>query len=334
MDLLIAGIVILLLAVVPMVLYALVLWWFDRYEKEPLGLIIAAFLWGAVPAVIFSLIAQLLFDIPISNLVRPGIGSELLEASLIAPLTEEPFKGLALLLLVLFFRREIDSPIDGVLYGGLVGFGFAATENVFYFIDAYSQQGLGGVLELSLYRAALFGLNHALFTGCTGLGLAVARTSPRWPIKIIAPLVGLGAAIALHAIHNTGASLAGSLCWPLLVSLASDWLGVLALVGILIWVSVREQQTIIRYLADEVQAGALSQRDYFVIQSYWRRVGERLRALFQANFGRWLRLGRYYRLATELAFAKQRWVAFGREPDSARRIEALRRQLYELRKTL
>lgn len=334
MELLIAGIVILLVAIVPMVIYALVLWWFDRYEKEPLGLIVAAFLWGAVPAVIFSLIAQILFDVPISILVSPGLGSDLLGASLIAPLTEEPFKGLALLLLVLFFRREIDSPLDGVLYGGLVGFGFAATENVFYFADAYSQQGLGGVMELSLYRALLFGLNHALFTGCVGLGFGIARTSPRWLVKIGAPLLGLGAGIILHAVHNAGATLAGSLCWPLLVSLASDWLGALALLVVLVWLSFREQRTIIHYLADEVQAGAISQRDYFIIQSYWRRMGERLRVLFQANFSRWLRLGKYYRLATELAFVKQRWIAFGREPESAKRVEELRRQLYELRKML
>ena len=47
---------VLVVGILPMIVYAFVLWWFDRYEKEPLGLLIAAFLWGAIPAIIFSLI--------------------------------------------------------------------------------------------------------------------------------------------------------------------------------------------------------------------------------------------------------------------------------------
>ena len=50
-----------------------------------------------------------------------------LYAMLVAPASEELAKGLALLALLLFFRREIDSVVDGVLYGCLVGFGFSAT---------------------------------------------------------------------------------------------------------------------------------------------------------------------------------------------------------------
>jgi RsiW-degrading membrane proteinase PrsW (M82 family) len=334
MEALIAVVAILILAVVPMFLYALILWWFDRYEKEPLVLLAAAFLWGAVPAVIFSLITQVLFDIPISLLVEPGLGAELLGASLIAPITEEPFKGLMLLLLLLLFRQEIDSPLDGIVYGGLVGFGFAATENLFYFFDAYGLGGLGGVLELSFFRTLLFGLNHALFTGCTGLGIALARTSPHWPVKIGGPILGLAAGTTLHAIHNTGATLAGALCWPLLVSLVADWGGVLTLVGILIWTANRERAWITRYLVEEIRFGTIGPRDYRVIQSYWRRVGQRVQALAQGDFARWRWLGRYYRLATELAFAKHRWATFGPEGETQARIERLRRELYELRKRL
>lgn len=334
MEIVIAGLAILILAIVPMIFYALILWWFDRYEKEPLPLIVISFLWGAVPAVIFSLIAQIILDLPLSVLVRPGIGADLLSASLIAPITEEPFKGLALLLLLLLFRREIDTPLDGIIYGGLVGFGFATTENVFYFFDAYGLGGLGGVLELAFFRAMLFGLNHALFTGCTGLGFALARTSPNWAVKIGAPVLGLGAGMSLHAIHNAGATLTGATCWPLLISLVADWGGVVALLGIMIWTSRREQSWISRYLVEEVRIGIIGPRDYEVIRSYWKRVGERVRTLSGGNFDRWQRLGRYYRLATELAFAKHRWATFGPEQDTGMRIERLRRELYELRRTL
>ncbi len=52
------------------------------------------------------------------------------------------------------------------------------------------------------------------------------------------------------------------------------------------------------------------------------------------NVQRWWRLGRYYRLASELAFAKRRQDAFGQEKNTAQKLEQLRRELYELRKQL
>jgi RsiW-degrading membrane proteinase PrsW (M82 family) len=244
--------------ILPMLVYALILWWFDRYEKEPLGLLIASFLWGAVPAIIFSLIVELVLDVPISRFVEP-VTASLIGAAVVAPVAEEVFKGVALLLLLVFFRKEIDSPLDGIIYGGLVGFGFAAVENVFYFAGAFFESGLGGLASLAVFRAFAFGLNHALYTGLTGLGLALARTVPiRW-VKIGGPMAGLVLGMVAHAVHNGSVMLGAELCWPFLVAVASDWGGVLILLVVVIWVSVRERLWISTYLADEVR-GALLRR--------------------------------------------------------------------------
>ena len=334
MDILIGLLGILILGFVPMTLYSLILWWFDRYEREPAGLLIVAFLWGAVPAIIFSVIAQLIFEIPISILVGRGLGAQLIGAGLVAPLTEEPFKGLALLLLLLLFRREIDTPLDGIVYGGLVGFGFAATENALYFLGEFGMSGLAGVLGLAFFRALVFGLNHALFTACTGLGFALAHTSPNRAIRFSAPILGLGAGMALHAIHNIGTSLGSALCWPLIFSVIADWGGVLAFLGILGWISYREQRWISEHLEEEVDAGTIGPQDYQIIQSYWRRTKKRLEALFQGGFAWWRQLGKYYRLATELAFLKQRQASHGEKKETTMHIEELRRELYTLRKEL
>jgi RsiW-degrading membrane proteinase PrsW (M82 family) len=334
MEILVGLLAVLLLAFVPMALYSLILWWFDRYEREPVGLLLVAFLWGAIPAVIFSVIAQLIFDIPISILVGRNLGAQLIGAGLVAPLTEEPFKGLALLLLVLLFRREIDTPLDGIVYGGLVGFGFAATENALYFLGEFGMSGLAGVLGLAFFRALVFGLNHALFTACTGLGFALTRTSPNKALRFSAPVLGLTVAIVLHAIHNTGTTLGSTLCWPLIFSIASDWGGVLAFFGILIWISHREKRWISEHLEDEVDAGTIGLQDYKITQSYWRRLKTRIQALFQGDFTRWRRLGKYYRLATELAFLKQRQASHGEKKETTIHKEELRRELYTLRKEL
>lgn len=334
MDILVGLLAVLILAFVPMALYSLILWWFDRFEREPVGLLIVAFLWGAVPAIIFSVIAQLIFEIPIAILVGQNLGAQLIGAGLVAPLTEEPFKGLALLLLLLLFRREIDTPLDGIVYGGLVGFGFAATENALYFLGEFGMSGLAGVLGLAFFRALVFGLNHALFTACTGLGFALAHTSPNKAIRFSAPVLGLGAGTALHAIHNIGSSLGSALCWPLLISLISDWGGVLAFLGILGWISYREKRWISEHLEDEVDAGTIGPQDYQIVQSYWRRLKRRAQALLQGNFTQWRQLGKYYRLATELAFLKQRQKSHGENKETTMHMEELQRELYTLRKEL
>jgi len=318
----------LVFGLVPMIVYALILWWFDRYEKEPIGLVIAAFLWGAVPAIIFSVIVELVLDIPISSFVEPGTAN-LVGAAVVAPVVEEIVKAGALVLLLLLFRREIDSLLDGIIYGGLVGFGFAAVENVLYFANALSEGGLGGVVFLAILRAFVFGLNHALFTGLTGLGIALARTSPNWLIKIGAPLVGLATGIVAHAIHNGTVTFAAELCWPCLLTAISDYGGALLMFGIIIWASLRERQWIVQFLADEVQQGTLSQEQYEIVCSYWKRVAARWSVLFTGDFKRWWGLGRFYQQATELAFNKHRLTRFPHEQDTRAHIVRLRGQVAE-----
>jgi RsiW-degrading membrane proteinase PrsW (M82 family) len=329
MVVLVGALLVITVGILPMIAYALILWWFDRYEKEPLALLIAAFLWGAIPSIVFSLVTELVLDVPISQFIEP-VTASLIGAAVIAPFVEEVFKGLALLVLVLFFRKEFDSPLDGIIYGGLVGFGFAAVENAFYFAGEFMESGAGGVALLAVFRAFLFGLNHALFTGLTGLGLALARTSPNLLVKVGAPILGFSAGMAAHAVHNGSVTLGADLCWPCLIAFASDWGGVLILFVVIVWSTVREKQWIIDFLADEVELGILSRTDYRVICSYTRRLATRAEALFGGEFRRWWDLGRYYRLATKLAFNKRRLVHFPTERDTRAEVVLLRKQVSEL----
>ncbi|MGD2103748.1 MAG: PrsW family intramembrane metalloprotease [Anaerolineae bacterium] len=314
------------LGVVPMAVYALLLWWFDRYEKEPLGLLVAAFVWGAVPAVVFSLVAELALGVSMSQLVRPERAS-LVEAALIAPVAEEVFKGGALLLLFVFFRREVDSAIDGILYGGLVGFGFAAVENTLYFGSSLIEGGFGQFALVALFRAFLFGLNHALFTGLFGLGVAWSTSASSAAAKVGAPAVGLSLGMVAHATHNASVTLGGELGWPCLIAFTSNWVGVAFLVGVLVWCSLRERRWIDHWLGEEVDKGTLSEEDFNVVSSYVARLAERADALLAGDLNRWWRLGRYYRLATELAFSKRRLAGSPEDVVARERVERLRTQV-------
>ncbi|HDQ70886.1 MAG TPA: PrsW family intramembrane metalloprotease [Chloroflexi bacterium] len=331
MGALLAFFSILAIGILPMVVYALILWWFDRYEKEPVGLLLAAFLWGAIPAVIFSLIVELVLDIPISHFVAPGM-ADAVSVTVVAPIAEEIFKGLAVFLLLLLFQHELDSPLDGIIYGGLVGFGFAAVENIFYLGSAFLTSGVAALAFLTVVRVFLFGLNHALFTGLTGLGVALARTSPRLGVKIAAPPAGLLLGIAAHSVHNLSVTLAATLVWPCLIAILFGWGGVLFLFIVIVWASARERQWIVTFLADEIEKGTLSQRDYDVVCSYTRRLDERAKALTAGDFRRWWNLGCYYRLATKLAFDKRHLMLLSNENEKVARsrVAQLRQQVVEL----
>lgn len=287
-------------AVVPTIVYVLILWWFDRYEKEPRRLLWTAFLWGAVPAIIISVIGESVLGEPLAQLGEQG--AQLVASSVLAPLVEELTKGLALLLLCIFFHREFDDVLDGIIYGATVGFGFAMTENVFYFMNSFHQGGVESLSGLVLMRSLVFGLNHALFTSIFGATLGYARNSKRTSWRWLAPLLGLLGAMLLHGIHNLFTSLADTLCFGLLISIAADWGGVLVILAVILLSARKEQQWIASYLRPEVDSGLITQQDYDMISSYRNRQAALWRARLQLNRGEVRRVGKLTQLATDLAF--------------------------------
>jgi len=130
MTCLLGTILSILVTLLPSLFAIVILWWLDRYEKEPLWLASIVFLWGAVPTILLSLIAQIVLDFPLAAVFGPSILYEAAGASIIAPITEETFKGLILLAIFLVYRREFDGVMDGIFYGALVGFGFSVVADV------------------------------------------------------------------------------------------------------------------------------------------------------------------------------------------------------------
>ena len=96
-----------LATLVPSLIAIVILWWLDRYEKEPLWLLSIIFFWGAIPTVIMALIAQIVLDVPVSLLFGKSILYSLTNLSVIAPLTEETFKSLIIYSSILTPNSEI-----------------------------------------------------------------------------------------------------------------------------------------------------------------------------------------------------------------------------------
>ena len=325
---------VLFLSFVPMFLYALVLWWFDRYEKKPLPLLIAAFLWGAIPSIILALIFELILDIPIVALSPNQLTYDLLGASVVAPLAEEGVKALALLILLLFLRREIDSPMDGLIYGGIVGFGFAAVENVFYLFSAYAEEGISGVLFLAFLRAGIFGLNHAMYTGFTGLGIAISLEIRNKALKPVLIVAGFSIAVLTHALHNAFATVTsynGSF-FPLLIALILDWGGVVVMLAVAIGTFILERRRIITYGEELVKAHVIPKDEVDVLKSTFRRRLARLKTLFGGNIQGWWTMRRYHYKVTKAAFAWHRMQHS--DADNRQRLVQLEQQFQALRKEL
>jgi RsiW-degrading membrane proteinase PrsW (M82 family) len=302
-------------ALVPTLFYVLLIWWLDHFEKEPLWLLAIAFLWGAVPAALLSVIAELILDIPVTMLGGEGLAAQLVSSSFNAPLVEESFKGIALIGLVLTFRREFDDVLDGIIYGAMIGFGFAFTENsLAYFLPILLQEGLEAGLLNILLRSIVFGLNHAFWTGIVGAAVGYARLTPDRGRKLLVPLGGWLLAVILHGIHNAGATLVEqTLYLSLAVSLAVDWGGVLLLLAVALLVLRTERRWIERGLAEEVRRGALSCQEFQLLRSARSRWRVRWAAWRQGGRQAHRCVGRYFQCATELAFKKQHLRSLGDE---------------------
>jgi len=254
-------------AVIPTVLYVLLLYWADRYEREPIWLVVVAFVWGAIPAVIVSLFGELVLGWPWID-APDSITGAIIEGAVIAPVVEELAKGVALLLIFLFMYQEFDGVLDGIVYGALIGFGFGMTENFFYFIGAYDEGGFQQLSVVIFLRALLFGLNHAFYTGLTGIGLGLARLFRAPGARWLWGIVGLTVAIIAHSLHNLGASLAAvdSAGLGLSIFVAIAGIGLVVLAMLLAW--QHERGCIRRELVEEV-GGVLTAEEYLLLTERW-----------------------------------------------------------------
>ena len=194
--------VLLLLYIVPVVL---VIRWLDLYEREPRSLLIGAFLWGSLVALMFSGLGNDAWGVVVAKLFGAEFASQW-SAALTAPVIEETYKYLGVVVLYLIARAEFDDLIDGFVYGALIGLGFAVAEDVYYFIFVFGGD-VPSVIQGFWIRVVASGLyGHVTFTGIAGIGFAyfVTRRLDQPLSRRLLIAVGLLLmAIAAHFIWNS-----------------------------------------------------------------------------------------------------------------------------------
>jgi RsiW-degrading membrane proteinase PrsW (M82 family) len=303
-------------AVLPVPTFIFLVLQLDRYEHEPWQVLVAAFLWGALVATLIAAIFNDLIGAVVTALVGKEIG-EVVTSSAVAPIVEESAKGFALLLLYWIVRDEFDNVLDGIVYGSLVGIGFAMTENILYFGRTFQEEGVTGLEVLFYVRVVLGGFGHALYTGTTGAGLGFAReTTHRWLIPIVVP----GAYVLAVLQHASWNFLAGAVVPALLpedlsplivllvvmpltsLILTAPGLLALLLIAVLAW---RRERAVIRdHLLDEVGRGVLSPEEYACLPSWRCRFRAELATLRRRGIRAYFAHRDVHQAATELAFRK------------------------------
>ena len=305
-------------------LFATILYWLDRYEKEPILLLGGVFLWGAVIAAGSAFLINTVLGIGVSIFTGSSLATDLATGSLIAPLVEETLKGLAVVAVFIVFHREFDSVLDGIIYAGVAALGFAATENTYYIYNyGFLESGWGGLLSLTFVRVILVGWQHPFYTSFIGIGLALARTYRSWWVRIIAPILGWSVAMFTHGFHNTLASLLGG-TQGMIIGAAFDWAGWLIMFAIIIWATWSERQTLRKYLAAEVTSGVITPALYHTASSAWLQMFARLVSLFT---GRYSKTVRFYQLCGEYAHKQRQLAGLGDEGGNQAIIQQIRTEL-------
>jgi RsiW-degrading membrane proteinase PrsW (M82 family) len=169
-------------AIVPGFALLAYFYWKDRYDAEPLPMVLKMFLTGV------------LIVIPIM-IVQRGLtflwGDSPFTFSFVISAGVEEFFKWFVLYHIIYNHTEFDEPYDGIVYAVAVSLGFATLENVLY---AFLEPATIGTLTM---RAFLPVSGHALFGVFMGYSLGRAKFSVGRKVKL-----HLGLALLLPVIWH------------------------------------------------------------------------------------------------------------------------------------
>jgi protease PrsW len=291
----------------------------DRLEPEPPGRLIFVFLWGAGSAALVGLVGTIAGSHLITTpTLRPGGFAAASAAAIVGVAAgEETLKGAVLVGLLVRRPQEIDGTHDGVVYGSMVGLGFALIENIYYYTQA-THYGFGGVATTFVYRGVLSPLCQALFTSLIGAGVAYAAMSSRrrgyWAVG-----VGWLMAVALHAVWNYALAAGVS-------RLALAYAALCVVFVVLLVAVVLDRRRIIallrRYLPEYEPTGIIAAPDVAMLSSLRDRRQARQWARLHCGLAGLREMSEYQLAATELGLLHRRAerdlvdeVSFGQRRD-------------------
>ena len=176
------------IALAPGAAIGLYIYWKDKHEREPLGLLVKSFFFGVI-----STLITLLISWPISRLIPldpTSLTQQAVHAFLLVALIEE-FSKFIFVRWVLYPNKNFNEPFDGIVYSVTVSLGFAGLENILYVMD-------GGV-ETAVLRMFTAVPAHASFGVLMGYFLGKAKFEHK---KAHYAIYALGVATLFHGAYD------------------------------------------------------------------------------------------------------------------------------------
>jgi len=175
------------LALAPVLAVIVFVWFKDKYDKEPVKLLLLGFILGAfsiIPAIILELIGNSFFP-------KMTMLNIFYYAFFVVALSEE---GVKYIILRKFFYHKpaFNEPFDGIVYAVMISMGFAAAENVMYVLN--------NGLSTAVMRMFTAIPAHAGFAVMMGFFVGIAKFSKRF--KFYYKFLGLFTAILFHGLYD------------------------------------------------------------------------------------------------------------------------------------
>lgn len=180
----------LLFAVAPVMAVCLYIYFQDKHEKEPFGLMFKSFLFGAILSILLVLGLYLITGklLPLTD--KFSIWQQFIQAFIVVALAEE-FSKYIFVRYYAQTKKQFNEPYDGIVYAVMVSMGFACTENIMYVLE--------GGYQVAFLRAFTAVPAHATFGILMGYFMGKAKFSKN---RIKLNIMGLGLATLFHGAYD------------------------------------------------------------------------------------------------------------------------------------
>lgn len=223
-----------LIALVPLMAVTWILGTVDKWAPLGWGNKILGFLWGAGIAAGLAILVNTGLQLDLLHYSGNPDKAELIAAVVVAPVCEETFKGMGVILLLVLARHRLTSTLSAFAFAGLVGAGFAYTENIQYFVQA-AGEGSGMLTRIIIARGVLSPFVHPMATSFIGWAAGSALLKRvgffGWTWRLV---LGFGVALLVHSGWNAMAAFGGA-WWILLYLVVGMPAFATWLIGLVVW---------------------------------------------------------------------------------------------------
>lgn len=253
-------------------------WWFrhvDRFERQPIKLVLTGFVWGATAAT-FAIAVNA--NGAVGSLYTKWFGQVWAQdwhAGLTAPFVEETAKGIGIVVLIALAPRLVRTPTDGLLLGAFIGLGFQTSEDLLYSISG-AMQGFGahqtdGLVGSIATRTFSDIVSHPLFTALFCAGVIYLLGTPAQPRRVGRGIALILTPVIVHGIWDSMTAIADGNNILALVLMVGEFIFALTALWIaFVWTRPREAYFVRDVLGPEVESGVLTE-DEVTAAGGWRQ---------------------------------------------------------------